>query len=512
MTIQRLIYGAAFVLFLVGFSGQALAQFTLTQTHAVQIGGTGGPPDAADVAVLDVDQDGKMDIVTYNSDGIDSEPVKADFLAILLGNGDGTFQPPIQTDEVGFTVIDGLSDVRSRLMAGEFSGDTYPDLVLTHKDTKEVALFINNKAGSFDAAILYDTGYRAGSLHVGDYNEDEKDDVLVLSNAGYNVIFLAGTGAGTLAAPVVQPSGVLSDYEPRDFDVADLDGDGHLDVLAPYLHDESGVDLNRAIGFHGRGDGTFDVNAPFFIETGTGDFNQPVYLQIADLDADGHPDVAVTNYNILSAATPQNVHVAYGSAAGWEPAVPYTTSWESFTELTLADMNFDGRLDIVAICDGPMGFEVLLGDGAHNFTSQGFVDTYPPAAGMFSVVAADVTADGKLDLIFGTHYTGHVLVYRNDTPGTLAQRFTRGDTNADGDFNIADVITTLSALFASGSLTCDDAADTNDDGALNIADAIYSLSTLFASGPEPPAPYAECGVDPTTEDDDLDCGSFKACP
>jgi len=79
------------------------------------------------------------------------------------------------------------------------------------------------------------------SLHVGDFNEDGLDDVLVVSKTGYQIAFLAGTGTGTLAEPVIQPSGLLSPYQPFDFDVADLDGDHHLDVLIPYLKDESGA-------------------------------------------------------------------------------------------------------------------------------------------------------------------------------------------------------------------------------------------------------------------------------
>jgi hypothetical protein len=281
-------------------------------------------------------------------------------------------------------------------------------------------------------------------------------------------------------------------------------------VLIPYLEDESGASVNLAIGFHGKGDGSFDMTAPFFIETGPEEFNTPVTLQIADLDADGRLDVAVANYNIISSPAPQNVHVAYGSAAGWDPGVPYGTSWESFTELTLADVDLDGRLDIVAICDGPMGFEVLLGDGARGFTSQGFVEAQP-AAGMFSVLAADVTQDQKPDLIFGTQYTGHVLVYRNDTPATPVVEFARGDANADAKVDISDPVAILEFLFLGGEpVSCLDTADGNDSGTVDLSDAVYLLNHLFLGGPAPPAPYLLCGTDPSP--DELACESFEACP
>ena len=92
-------------------------------------------------------------------------------------------------------------------------------------------------------------------------------------------------------------------------------------------------------------------------------------------------------------------------------------------------------------------------------------------------------------------------------PSTL---FSRGDTNNDDLFNIADAIYLLGILFPGPSgpnpLFCADAADANDDGNVNIADAIFSLQALFTPGaPQPPSPgtVPACGPDPTA--DALDC-------
>ena len=88
--------------------------------------------------------------------------------------------------------------------------------------------------------------------------------------------------------------------------------------------------------------------------------------------------------------------------------------------------------------------------------------------------------------------------------------FTRGDTNADTTLDIADVIYTLSHLFASGPASiCLDAADANDDGAIDIADGIAILSYLFAASGPLPEPFGKCGGDPT--EDLLDCISFPPC-
>lgn len=92
--------------------------------------------------------------------------------------------------------------------------------------------------------------------------------------------------------------------------------------------------------------------------------------------------------------------------------------------------------------------------------------------------------------------------------------FRRGDTNADGGYNIADAVFLLTNLFNMGAEpVCLDAADANDDGLKNIADAVFILNSLFLPGgaPSPPPPGSEfCGEDPTA--DGLDCVGYPLCP
>lgn len=103
-----------------------------------------------------------------------------------------------------------------------------------------------------------------------------------------------------------------------------------------------------------------------------------------------------------------------------------------------------------------------------------------------------------------TRVDGEVVV----VPATL---FRRGDTNGDGQFDVADPIFGIMYLFAGGAPPlCEDAGDANDDGALNIADAIHLLNALFEAGPPPAAPGPlDCGIDSTA--DGLDCASAPAC-
>ena len=87
--------------------------------------------------------------------------------------------------------------------------------------------------------------------------------------------------------------------------------------------------------------------------------------------------------------------------------------------------------------------------------------------------------------------------------------FNRGDTNADGQYNMADVVYLFAYLFQSGvQPVCEDACDVSDDGSIDIGDGVFLLNFLFSNGAWPQAPNS-CGPDPTP--DNLDCVSFDPC-
>lgn len=98
------------------------------------------------------------------------------------------------------------------------------------------------------------------------------------------------------------------------------------------------------------------------------------------------------------------------------------------------------------------------------------------------------------------------------TRTTLAETmaFRRGDGNADGGLDIADTLALLEHLFRRGPLACRQAADANDDGRVDVVDAIRIVGALFGERSSLPAPFPDCGVDPTP--DALSCASPPSCP
>ncbi|HNS00388.1 MAG TPA: dockerin type I repeat-containing protein [Planctomycetota bacterium] len=152
-----------------------------------------------------------------------------------------------------------------------------------------------------------------------------------------------------------------------------------------------------------------------------------------------------------------------------------------------------------------------LGPGADvMFNPQTEPPGFPGAIMSFSLLDA-VTGvpplqDSVVEMTLGVSRPGGELL----SLALAVLPFVRGDTNADGKFDIADPIYVLSYLFARGPApSCKDAADANDDGKLDIGDAVKILDHLFGqTGPLPP-PFDQCNIDPTF--DQLDCESFFPC-
>jgi len=109
--------------------------------------------------------------------------------------------------------------------------------------------------------------------------------------------------------------------------------------------------------------------------------------------------------------------------------------------------------------------------------------------------------------------------------GPQVGMFKRGDANDDGKFDIADAITIIydprvvPGLMGT-EIACLYSGDVNDDNMLTLADAVYLITWQFQltdPAPEPPAPFMDCGEDPTPEDPavaEANCpkGSVKECP
>ena len=121
-------------------------------------------------------------------------------VAILLGNGDGTFKT-----QMSYPSANGMMTGQTAITTGDFDGDGKVDLAITDQAENSVSVLVGNGDGSFQSPQEVNTGNFAAGVAAGDFNGDGRLDVAVANTTG-------GTVSIMLQAPRVQllPSPVPS--------------------------------------------------------------------------------------------------------------------------------------------------------------------------------------------------------------------------------------------------------------------------------------------------------------
>jgi hypothetical protein len=441
---------------------------------------TGNNPRA--LAIADVNLDGKPDIVLANQSNND--------VSILLGNGDGSFLPAQDY------VVGSMPD---SVVVGDFNGDGMPDIAIANFDTtntvNDVSILLGNGTGTFPAAVDINSGPTAPFAVVEkDLNGDSRADLILSDRSGDNVDVLIANGDGTFKTPVVYQTGpspwfyIVGEIN-WNLSVADFNGDGIPDILVVNRLDNS---LNLLIG---NGDGTFQPDRSIPI------VNHLDFIAVGDVNNDGKMDIVGTDFD----ANQLLVYLGNGDGTFQPPiASPLSGGPLSFA---LGDFNRDGKLDVVVASQGSPP-QILLGNGDGTFragvTFTGHQATF--------VTITDLNADGKVDLIFTDPYDpgpplsvflgngdGTFQPAINLSPGVSPTYAAVGDFNRDGIPDLAvvnldgsDVGILLGngdgtfqqpTFYLSGSAPYSLAiGDINGDGSDDVVVSDYGLSAAQTAG------------------------------
>ena len=352
----------------------------------------------------DWNRDGKLDIAAGDIAG-------ANVVQVLLGVGDGTFQPATARS-VGSAFTDSTT--------ADFNRDGLLDLGLSFAFPGGLSILLGQGDGTFQPPLSIASVGDCSSLTSGDWNRDGKGD-LALTCAPNVVKLLAGVGDGTfgtaVALPAVQSPDTVTACELNADGVTDLVVSGAAGALSRYL---------------GSGDGTF---LPSFTVSPNGP-DAASSIAVGDWDNDGKVDLAVAQ------TTSAYLDIFLGNGDGTfrsSTLPPPGPGW-----IASLDWNRDGRPDLVVTNTTANALSVLVNESPHLppvFQRRDTVIGNQP----FWLLADDWNRDGKVDLAITDATAAGVSLGQGDgtfvTAPSLVTGFSMatasGDWNRDGRPDVA---------------------------------------------------------------------------
>ncbi|HYG82663.1 MAG TPA: VCBS repeat-containing protein, partial [Pyrinomonadaceae bacterium] len=334
----KLIAAAVWVLAVLSSGCQSQPRRDAPAREPLFINAPGAPLDVGsrpnDLALADFNGDGKLDVVTCN-DG--------DTVTVWLGDGRAGFAPAPGPP---------LRAAAHLVAAGDVNGDRKPDLALAHHDSLGVEVFLGAGDGRFApapgspfAAHQGDRPHNHG-LNLSDLNSDGRLDITTSNQNDGSVSVLLGDGRGGFAPAPGSPFAVGRDPYPHA--VADVSGDGRLDIVTPNVRGNS---VTVLLG-DGRGGFTPTANSPHAVAA------RPYYVAVGDVSGDGRPDLVMTHDDVNLMTTLLGDGRGGFAAA---PAPPFDLGRRGYKVLA-ADVSGDARAELLVGLDGGGGYVAVLSD------------------------------------------------------------------------------------------------------------------------------------------------------
>lgn len=323
----------------------------------------------------DLNADGRVDVVFAD--------VATNAIIVLLGEGNGTFRPPVLTQ---------LADPPTNIAIGNFDGDGVPDLVFRSFATSSFTVMRGSGTGSFSVISRHGLSGDVAASAVADFDRNGRDDIVFAKKASLvDEVYFTNMN-DSLDGPVTIPA---APHEATVLKVADLDLDGDPDLISGEFSGNSvTVTLNA-------GNRTWNVPTSYRVVPSSVTEGNPNDLLIADVTGDEVPDVVATLPNYGS------IGVLQGSGGGVLAPVVYTpvratTSSTFGAPITIAagDVDGDDRLDLVVSTSnaqrGVLPFKNVSGEVAVTVTPIAPVITN----GQTAEVTIDVTKFTGVDYVY----------------------------------------------------------------------------------------------------------------
>ena len=239
--------------------------------------------DSPSVVATDLNNDGKLDVVIMHSIACFTAPCRAaETISVMLGRGDGTFQPTRE-------LVAGQH--MHWMTAGDFNRDGVKDLAIGAENT-QLYILLGVGDGTFvpqPPMTLIPGGdlfAACNDVDVADFNGDTIQDVVVPLGNGYGNVVLLGNGDGTFRQSFRITENAVS--SPLNLAVADFNLDGFQDVARAMGDGTFGL-LEIASG---NGDGSFQAPVRYLAPPDKSSLGG-IFITSSDFNGDGKPDVAL---------------------------------------------------------------------------------------------------------------------------------------------------------------------------------------------------------------------------
>ncbi|TVQ90382.1 MAG: hypothetical protein EA393_06150, partial [Bacteroidetes bacterium] len=327
--------------------------------------------------------------------------------------------------EMSFTEVNnyGVTGVANNLELINVDNDNRNDFAYIVRNNDELGLFVNDDGFSFSLikiASLESITSAPRSIRRVDLDQDGKMDILAFGNNSDLIWFKKNTN-GVYEQKLITSS--LNNL--RQFEVTDINNNGHLDIItaSPGNHSFS--------IWYNDGDQNFTEQK---LTSSSTQISTPTFFSIADLNNNGLKDFVVVGSSLFG--NPRGIFWIRNEGDGdFSSPIPIQTGLTMMGEVITYDFDGNGWMDIV-VANGQYSTEGLR--VIKNLGNETFWVTQPSSTRAVTLRLGDIDNDGLMDFVTRDQENNNIVWFKNNGDFTFTEQTITMDEPRDVAFEICD--------------------------------------------------------------------------